>query len=153
MLPFVLESPAFHHGEPIPRAYSCDGRDLSPPLEWKETPQGVRSFALIVDDPDAPRGVWVHWVIFNIPAECSALPEGVSTLPALPDGARNGQNSWRRTGYGGPCPPSGVHRYFFKLYALDTMLDLPSSAGKDELLRAMQGHIIGQAELMGTYAR
>ncbi len=150
---FVLTSPAFDHGKPIPRKYTCKGKDISPPLEWKNPPEGTRSFALIVDDPDAPMGTWDHWVLYNIPAEKRSLPEGMPTDSKLPDGSRNGKNSWHRLGYGGPCPPSGTHRYFFRLYALDTTLDLPSGAGKKEVLRAMEGHVLAQAELMGTYSK
>jgi hypothetical protein len=122
-------------------------------LAWNDPPAGAASLALIVDDPDAPGGVWVHWVLYNIPAEARGLPEGVPAQDELPDGSRHGVNSWGRRDYGGPCPPSGTHRYFFKLYALDTMLDLPAGATKEELLAAMQGHILGEAELMGTYTR
>ena len=150
---FELTSPAFAHGEPIPRKYTCDGEDVSPPLHWSAPPQGAQSLALIADDPDAPVGTWVHWVLYNLPAETRGLPEAVPPDADLPDGSRHGRNSWRRLGYGGPCPPSGTHRYFFKLYALDTALDLAPGASKKQLLRAMKGHILIQAELMGVYAR
>jgi len=151
---FQLNSTAFGAGQPIPARYTCAGQDISPPLSWSDPPQGARSLALIVDDPDAPAGTWVHWVIYNLPATSRALYEDVSPKQTeLPDGSRQGRNSGQRTGYMGPCPPSGTHRYFFKLYALDTALNLPAGATKDQLLKAAQGHILAQAELMGTYAK
>lgn len=149
----TLTSSAFTHGAMIPKDYTCDGKDISPPLSWSDPPEKTQSFALIMDDPDAPMGTWVHWVIYNIPATARGLPEGVPKDADLPDGSRQGRNSWRRIGYGGPCPPSGTHRYFFKLYALDTVLTLASGATKDELLKAMEGHILAQAEFMGRYSR
>ena len=152
-MPFELTSFAFAAGESIPPKYTCDGQDISPPLEWSAPPAGIQSFALICDDPDAPVGTWIHWVLFNLPAEARALPEAVPADADLADGGRHGENSWRRLGYGGPCPPGGTHRYFFKLYALDTVLDLDAGAGKKQVLRAMEGHILAQAELMGTYSR
>jgi Raf kinase inhibitor-like YbhB/YbcL family protein len=150
---FELTSSAFAQGETIPVRYACDGDDVSPPLDWGDPPEGTQSFALVNDDPDAPAGIWDHWILFNLPGEARSLPEGVPLEAELPDGSRQGQNSWRRLGYGGPCPPSGTHRYFFKLYALGTTLDLASSANKKQLLQAMEGHILGQAELMGVYSR
>jgi hypothetical protein len=152
-MPLSLYSTAFANGQPIPSAYSCKGRDASPPLAWGEPPQGTQSLALIVDDPDAPAGTWVHWVVFNIPALTRGLPEAVSAEPQLFDGSRQGNNSSRRLGYQGPCPPSGTHRYFFKIYALDSMLSLSSGADKSKLLQAMQGHILAQGELMGTFSK
>ena len=152
-MPLELTSTAFAPGEPIPRKYTCDGEDISLPLRWSDPPQGTKSFALIADDPDAPVGTWVHWVLYNLPAETRTLPEAVPPDADLPDGSRHGQNSWPRLGYGGPCPPSDTHRYFFKLYALDMVLDLASGASKKQLLQAMEGHILGQAELMGLYTR
>jgi Raf kinase inhibitor-like YbhB/YbcL family protein len=149
---FELTSAAFAAGEPILLKYTCDGDDVSPPLAWTEPPAGTQSLALICDDPDAPVGTWVHWVLYNLPAEARALPEAVPAVADLPDGGRHGNNSWRRLGYGGPCPPSGTHRYFFKLYALDTALDLAAGASKKELLGAMEGHVLAQAELMGVYS-
>ncbi len=149
----TLTSTAFTHGAMIPKRYTCDDQDISPPLSWSEPPEKTQSFALIMDDPDAPMGTWVHWVIYNIPVTARALPEGVPADGDLPDGSRQGRNSWRKIGYGGPCPPSGTHRYFFKLYALDTVLALAAGATKDELLKAMEGHILAQAELMGRYTR
>lgn len=152
-MPFELTSTAFAHGEAIPRQYSCDGEDISPPLSWGDPPEGTQSLALIMDDPDAPAGVWVHWVLYNLPAGSGGLPEAVPTDAQLADGSRQGKSSWGRMGYGGPCPPSGTHRYFFRLYALDTALDLAAGASKEQLLQAMEGHVLAQAELMGLYAR
>ena len=149
----TLTSAAFKEGEMIPRRYSCDGADVSPPLEWNSVPPQTKSFALIADDPDAPMGTWVHWVIFNIPANLTALPEEVPTTSSLQDGTLQGRNDFRKTGYGGPCPPGGTHRYYFKLYALDAMLKLPSGSTKADLLNAMEGHIIGKGQLMGKYSR
>lgn len=148
-----LKSSAFGYGQPIPVRYTCDGKDISPPLEWTDPPTGTQSFALIMDDPDAPIGVWDHWVLFNLPAEIRSLPEAVPPDADLAQGGRHGRNSWKRLGYGGPCPPGGTHRYFFRLYALDTALNLPAGATKKDVLRAMEGHILAQAELMGTYRR
>jgi len=148
-----IKSQAFAHGALIPPKYTCDGADVSPPLSWSGAPAATRSFALISDDPDAPAGTWVHWVAWNIPAGAQSLEEGVPKKETLPSGARQGSNDFGSTGYGGPCPPSGTHRYFFKLYALDATLDLPAATTKKDLERAMQGHIRAQAELMGKYAR
>ncbi len=148
-----LTSEAFETGGMIPAKYTCDGLDVSPPLRWADPPAGVKSYALIADDPDAPVGTWVHWVLWNIPADARGLEENLPKTAALPNGAQQGTTDFRRIGYGGPCPPSGTHRYFFKLYALDTMLELPSSATKRDLEGAMQGHILGQGELMGKYRR
>jgi Raf kinase inhibitor-like YbhB/YbcL family protein len=150
---FELTSTTFAPGEPIPRQYTCDGDDISPPLQWGDPHEGAQSFALICDDPDAPGGTWVHWVLYNLPAGTRGLPEAVLPDGDLPDGGRHGKNSWRRLGYGGPCPPSGTHRYYFKLYALDTVLDLDAGASKEQLLQAMEGHILAQAEVMGIYTR
>ena len=150
---FELTSSAFGAGEPIPSPYTCDGKDISPPLQWTDPPEGTQGFALIADDPDAPSGTWVHWVFYNIPADKRALPEAVPPDAELTDGSINGQSSWTRFGYGGPCPPGGTHRYFFKLYALDTLLELNSGEDKAGVLSAMQGHILAQSELLGTYTR
>lgn len=150
---FELTSPAFTSGGAIPRQYTCDGKNISPPLQWNDPPSDTQSFALIADDPDAPMGTWVHWVFFNLPASTRALPEAVPPEAELSDESRHGRNSWRRLGYGGPCPPSGTHRYFFKLYALDTVLTLSAGASKEQLLQAMKGHILMQTELMGVYTR
>ena len=141
-----MSSPAFAAGHPIPQRFTINGPDVSPPLQIAGAPAGTKSFVLIVDDPDAPMGTWVHWVVWNIPAGTREIPEG-----KLPAGAVQGRNSWGRASYGGPAPPSGTHRYFFKLYALDTELDLPPSAGKADVLKAIEGHVLARAELMGTY--
>lgn len=149
-----LTSAAFVDGQPIPQKYTCDGADISPPLAWSAAPAGTRSLALICDDPDAPVGTWVHWVIYALPAASTELPEMVGAVDVLPDGARQGLNDFRRVGYGGPCPPPGrAHRYFFKLYALDAEVALGPRASKRELVRAMAGHVLAEAELMGTYQR
>lgn len=150
-----LTSSAFAHQGAIPGKYTCDGQDLSPPLAWADLPAGTRSLALIVDDPDAPdpaapRMTWVHWVLYNVPPEASGLPEGAKSLPA---GAGEGLNDWKRTGYGGPCPPIGRHRYFHKLYALDTVLPDLGKPTKSKLEAAMKGHVLAQAELVGTYQK
>lgn len=149
-----ISSPAFQEGKPIPTQYTCDGEDLSPPLKWSKVPEGTKSLALISEDPDAPAGIWVHWVLYNLPPTITELPEGMPTQEVLPNGAKQGINDFKRIGYGGPCPPPGKpHRYFFKLYALDTELDLKPGATKQELLRAMEGHILAEGQLMGTYQR
>jgi Raf kinase inhibitor-like YbhB/YbcL family protein len=148
-----ITSPAFMEGGLIPSKYSCDGQDISPALEWKDIPVATKSFALISDDPDAPVGTWVHWVVYNIPSNISSLSENVKPEKDFKNGMRQGNNSWPKIGYGGPCPPSGTHRYFFRLYALDTMLDLKSGATKAQLLQAMKGHILAEAQLMGKYKR
>jgi Raf kinase inhibitor-like YbhB/YbcL family protein len=153
LMELQLTSPAFEEGGLIPQKFSCDGQDVSPPLYWKGVPDGTRSLALICDDPDAPVGTWVHWVLFNLPAETTSLPEAVPENETLENGARHGLNSWRRPGYGGPCPPGGTHRYFFKLYALDTNLDLSAGTGKEDLLKEMEGHILAEVRLMGRYKR
>jgi hypothetical protein len=150
---FKLTSTAFAAGEKIPRKYTCDGDDISPPLQWTDAPPNTQSFALISDDPDAPVGTWVHWVLYNVPGTTTTLPEAVPKQDELADGSRHGRSSWGRSAYGGPCPPGGTHRYFFKLYALDVVLDLAPGAGKEQLLQAMQGHILAQTELMGLYSR
>lgn len=154
---FTIESPAFTHRGAIPAKYTCDGDDISPPLKWSGVPQGARSLVLIMDDPDAPdpaapRMTWVHWVLYNLPADSVGLPEGVKTQ-ALPTGTKEGLNDWKRTGYGGPCPPIGRHRYFFKLYALDTVLPDLGSPTKAQVEQAMKGHVLAQAELIGTYEK
>jgi Raf kinase inhibitor-like YbhB/YbcL family protein len=149
----ILTCPSFEPAELIPSVYTCDGKDLSPPLRWTEAPAGTKSFALISDDPDAPVGTWVHWVVWNIPASVNSLEENQAKKDSLPGGIRQGTTDFRRIGYGGPCPPSGVHRYFFHLYALDTLLDLPATTTKAGLEKAMTGHVLAQAELMGKYRR
>lgn len=149
-----LRSPSFGDGEQIPVKFTCDGRDVSPPLQWNDAPAGTKSFALICEDPDAPAGTWVHWVLFNLPAAKGELPEHVSTSEILPGGAKQGRNDFKRIGYGGPCPPPGKpHRYFFKLYALATELALEPRATKTDVLHAMRGHVLAEASLMGTYER
>jgi Raf kinase inhibitor-like YbhB/YbcL family protein len=150
---FSIKTTAFPEGGTIPKKYTCDGSDLSPGLTWASAPAGTQSLALIADDPDAPVGTWTHWIIWNIPLG-TALPEGIARTETLSDGARQGKNDFKRTGYGGPCPPPGkAHRYFFKLYALDTKLDLKAGASRNELERAIKGHVLSQAELMGRYGR
>jgi Raf kinase inhibitor-like YbhB/YbcL family protein len=154
---FELFSSAFSHLGAIPSQYTCDGADVSPPLDWSGAPAGTKSFALIVDDPDAPdplapKLVWVHWVLYNLPVSASRLPEAVAPQ-ALPPGTLEGLNDWKRTGYGGPCPPVGRHRYFHKLYALDVVLPDLKSPTKADLLRAMEGHVLEQAEQIGTYEK
>ena len=151
---FSLQSPGFSQGADIPRNFTCDGPDLSPALSWNEPPAGTQSLAIVMDDPDAPVGVWVHWVLFDLPAATRELSEGVAKKDVLDNAARQGRNDFGRIGYGGPCPPPGKpHRYFFKLYALDAPTHLKSGATKAELERAMKGHILAQAELMGRYKR
>jgi Raf kinase inhibitor-like YbhB/YbcL family protein len=148
-----ITSSAFSEGEMIPTGYTCDGPDISPELAWTGVPETTQSLALICDDPDAPMGTWVHWVLFNIPPGARGLPGEISPDAALENGARHGTNDFGRLGYGGPCPPGGTHRYFFKLYALDTELDLASGITKAQLIEAMEGHILAEAQLMGTYNR
>ena len=149
---FELRSAAFEDGGYIPRKHTCDGPDVSPPLSWTEPPEGTKSLALICDDLDALAGSWVHWVLFGLPPETRELSEEVPTQGTLPGGGKQGRNDFRRIGYGGPCPPRGrAHRYLFKLYALDAEPDLSPGATKRELLRAIEGHILAEAELMGRY--
>ena len=148
-----IYSTEFSEGEMIPTRYTCDGPDVSPDLSWSAVPETAKSLALICDDPDAPMGTWVHWVLFNIPPSASGLTAEIPSDAALENGARNGTNDFGRLGYGGPCPPGGTHRYYFKLYALDTELNLDSGVTKDQLLEAMQGHILAEGQLMGTYKR
>jgi Raf kinase inhibitor-like YbhB/YbcL family protein len=153
----ILTSTVFFQGGMIPQRYTCDGSDISPPLAWSGLPVGTRSLALIVDDPDAPdpaapKMTWVHWVLYNLPSIVGELPEGVPAK-VLPPGTLQGMNDWQRTGYGGPCPPVGRHRYFFKLYALDVVLPDLGKPAKAAVEKAMQGHVLGHAELMGQYQR
>ena len=143
----------FSEGGMIPRQYSCDGPNYSPPLSWTSAPAGAKSFALICDDPDAPMGTWVHWVIFNIPGNINELEGNVPKDKTLDNGAKQGINDFRNIGYGGPCPPGGVHRYFFKLYTLDILLDLEPGITKETLLNSMKGHILAEGSLMGKYER
>jgi hypothetical protein len=149
----TITSPAFEDGEAIPTAHTCDGKNTSPPLEWSGVPDGTKSLALICDDPDAPIGTWVHWVYFNIPASLTGLPEGLAAGAEPETGGIQGRNGWRKRAYGGPCPPGGTHRYYFRLYALDAKLELAHRANKRRLRRAMDGHIVAEATLMGTYSR
>ena len=149
-----ISSSAFNEGDRIPDKYTCEGEDISPQLIWSDTPEGTKSFTLICDDPDAPMGTWDHWLIYNIPADSEGLSEAVPTDESLTDGSKQGLNSWEKKSYGGPCPPPGdPHRYFFKLYALDTMLTLTGDADKSTLENAMQEHILAEAQLMGTFSR
>ena len=150
----AITSAAFADGGAIPKRYTCDGDDVPPPLAWSGAPAGTKAFALVVDDPDAPdpmapQRTWVHWVLYDIPAAATSLPEG----GALPAGTRQGRNDWGRTGYGGPCPPTGRHRYFFKLYALDTVLGDLGQPTKAQVEKAMEGHILAEGRLMGTYEK
>jgi Raf kinase inhibitor-like YbhB/YbcL family protein len=154
-MPLAITSTAFTEGGPIPARFTCEGNDVSPALSWTGAPPGARSFVLIVDDPDAPdpqapKTTWVHWVLYNLPPTCDGLPEAVSALPA---GTLEGTNDWKRTGYGGPCPPIGRHRYFHKLYALDATLPDLRQPRKPQVEAAMQGHVLAQAQLMGTYQK
>ncbi|MGD9386192.1 MAG: YbhB/YbcL family Raf kinase inhibitor-like protein [Thioalkalispiraceae bacterium] len=151
----TITSPVFPEGSEIPKVYTCDGRDISPPLVWQAVPADASSLILIVDDPDAPdpaapKMTWVHWLLYNLPTDCDGLPEAVESA-SLPVGTLEGLNDWQRKGYGGPCPPVGRHRYFFKLYALDTSLEDLGMPDKARLEKAMAGHIIAEAVLMGTY--
>lgn len=149
-----IESSAFSDRSPIPKQHTCQGGDSSPELKWSAPPENTKSLALIVDDPDAPAGIWVHWVVWGIPATLRGLPIGLAKNDSLPDGTKQGMNDFKRVGYGGPCPPPGkAHRYFFKLYALDMVPKLSGRVTKGELERAMQGHVLEQAELVGTYQR
>jgi Raf kinase inhibitor-like YbhB/YbcL family protein len=153
-----LTSTAFEYGQPIPAQYACQDpgvidKDVSPPLAWGEPPAGTQSFALIMDDPDAPGGTWDHWVLFNLAASARGLPESVPVNATLAGGGAGGSNSWGTTGYGGPCPPGGTQRYFFRLYALDEMLGIEQGASRGELEKAMVGHILATGELMGTFTR
>jgi Raf kinase inhibitor-like YbhB/YbcL family protein len=148
-----LKSKDFKDGGMMPKQLTCDGKNISPQLSWNDVPEGTQSFALICDDPDAPVGTWVHWVIFNIPANIRELQEAFPTQKDFPNGIKQGINDFRKIGYGGPCPPSGTHRYFFKIYALDIVLELSAGATKQELLHAMENHILAKGELIGRYKR
>lgn len=151
---FELTSAAFKEGELIPKKYTCDGADVSPPLQWTGAPSTTQSFVIIADDPDAPAGTWIHWVLYQVPLDLRGLKEGVLAQESLPDGSLQGVNDFKRVGYGGPCPPPGKpHRYFFKLYALDTQLTLKPRATKPQVLEACQGHVLAEAQLMGRYGR
>lgn len=148
-----IRSSAFEEGAYIPWKYTCDGNDVSPPLEWSLVPDGTKTFALICDDPDAPMRTWVHWILFNIPGDMNQLPEDIPPVEVLGNGAVHGMNDFRRTGYGGPCPPRGTHRYCFKIYALDKVLDLGPGISKKALLKAMEGHLLAEGQLVGRYRK
>jgi len=148
-----LTSAAFKEGQAIPRTYTCDGVNISPPLEWSGVPATAKTLAIIADDPDAPGGMWVHWVLYNLPADNIGLVENLPATETLLAGGFQGKNDFEKIGYGGPCPPSGTHRYLFKIYALDIELPLKAGATKAEILKAMEGHILLQGQLMGTYRR
>jgi Raf kinase inhibitor-like YbhB/YbcL family protein len=148
-----LTSAAFKEGQPIPRQYTCDGVNVSPPLEWTGMPKTAKTIAIIADDPDAPSGTWVHWVVYDLPAENIGLVENLPATENLKAGGFQGANDFDKIGYGGPCPPSGTHRYFFKIYALDNYLSLKVGATKTLVEKAMEGHIVAQGQLMGTYQR
>lgn len=151
---FELSSPAFSNGSSIPKRYTCEGANASPLLAWTTPPDGTQSFALIVDDPDAPRGTWVHWVVYAVPAEAAGLPENMPQKPVLDDGTQQGINDFHKIGYNGPCPPPGkAHRYSFRVYALKSAMNLGPAVDKAGLERAMKGHILAQAELIGLYQR
>lgn len=148
-----VKSTAFEEGGMIPKKYTCDGADVSPPLAWDQVPEGTKGIALISDDPDAPMGTWVHWVLYALPGDVRELPEALPPQEMLPNGARQGTNDFRRIGYGGPCPPGGTHRYYFKVYALDSALALEPGLTKAKLLKAMEGHVLAEGQLMGKYRR
>jgi Raf kinase inhibitor-like YbhB/YbcL family protein len=148
-----LTSTAFDEGGMIPSRYTCDGENVSPPLAWSGVPESAKSLALVADDPDTDHGTWTHWVVYKIPATEKGLPENVPAGDTLASGARQGTNDPKKTAYSGPCPPSGTHRYFFKLYALDTDLNLPPGATKDQLLKATEGHVVAEGQLVGLYRR
>lgn len=149
---FQLMTTAFRDGSSIPKKFTCDGPDVSPALSWSDPPSATKSFAIIADDPDAPGGMWVHWVIYDLPADARKLPEGVAKDRELPNGTLQGRNDFGKIGYNGPCPPRGLaHRYFFKLYALDSKTGLKAGATKADLERAMKGHILAQTQLIGKY--
>jgi Raf kinase inhibitor-like YbhB/YbcL family protein len=152
-LEIKLTSAAFKEGGPIPRAYTCDGVNVSPPLEWSGVPKTAKTLAIVSDDTDAPGGTWVHWVLYNLPSDNIGLVENLPTTEKLVAGGFQGTNDFGKIGYGGPCPPSGTHHYYFKIYALDSELPLPAGATKAETLKAMEGHIVLQGQLMGTYRR
>ena len=148
-----IKSTAFEDGGQIPKMYTCDGANVSPPLEWALAPEDTKSFALICDDPDAPVGTWVHWVIYDLPVNITKLSGNIPPEGILPGGGKQGISDFRKIGYGGPCPPGGTHRYYFKLYALDIIVDLDPGVTKKQLLKAMEGHILSEAQLMGKYKR
>lgn len=148
-----IKSPAFEEGELIPKKYTCDGVNVSPPLQWSSLPADVESIVLICEDPDAPSGLWTHWIIFNLPAETKGVSEFIMEREVLENGAQQGLNDFGTIGYRGPCPPGGSHRYYYRIYALDVLLELPSRINRQDLLEAMNGHIIDQGQIMGIYTR
>ena len=148
-----LTSTAFKEGEPIPRQYTCNGVNVSPSLEWSGVPKSAKTLVIIADDPDAPSGTWVHWVLYNLPADNIGMVENLPATDELRAGGFQGKNDFGKIGYGGPCPPSGTHRYFFKIYALDSELPLKAGATKAEVEKAMEGHVVAQGQLMGTYRK
>lgn len=148
-----ITSSAFNEGSMIPAKYTCDDINISPPLKWSKAPEGTKTFAIICDDPDAPAGTWVHWVLYNLPADTNELSEDIPPVELLPSDARQGKNDFGRIGYGGPCPPGGIHRYYFKIYALAEKLNIESGVTKSELLKAMAGKILSEGQLMGRYER
>ena len=150
---FTLTSPAFEDQGAIPRQFTCDGKDISPPLAWAGAPEKTAAFALAVDDPDAPGKTWVHWVVCDLPAAATNLPDGAPARAVLENGARQGVNDFKKIGWGGPCPPSGTHRYVFTLYALDRALSLPSRFNREDLAGAVRGHVLAEARLVGRYSR
>jgi Raf kinase inhibitor-like YbhB/YbcL family protein len=149
----ILKSRVFSEGGMIPAQYTCDGEDLSPHLSWSGAPEGTRSFAVICEDPDAPAGTWVHWVLYDLPPAATELPDQVAPEGSPSVGGSQGTNDFKRIGYGGPCPPGGTHRYFFRLYALDRMTGLPPGATRKQAVQAMEGHVLAEARLMGRYRR
>ncbi|MBN2188133.1 MAG: YbhB/YbcL family Raf kinase inhibitor-like protein [Chitinispirillaceae bacterium] len=149
----TIESAAFGQMQPIPPQYTCDGADVSPPLAWSNVPPAAKSMVLIVDDPDAPAGTWVHWVVYDLPATIDSLPENMPKTDTLPTGGKQGRTDFNRVGWNGPCPPGGTHRYFFKIYALDTILNLPAGKTRAEIEKAMKGHLLAKGDLVGTYTR
>jgi Raf kinase inhibitor-like YbhB/YbcL family protein len=153
MMSIQLSSSAFTRGTMIPSKYTCEGQNISPPLEWEAVPGGTESLALIVDDPDAPNGTWVHWVLFNLPADTKELPENIPPTETFENGMKQGRSDFRQIGYGGPCPPKGTHRYYFKLYALDTELDLSAGVTKAKLEEVMEEHILAVGTLIGKYQK
>lgn len=152
-MPLSITSTAFEPGAAVPSLFTCDGRNISPPLAWKGVPAGAQSLVLIADDPDAPHGTWAHWVCYDIPPAVSGLAQNMPKSDTLPCGGRQGITDFGTVGYGGPCPPSGTHRYYFRLYALDTVLSLPAKKTRKQVEAAMKGHIVGVGELMGIYSR
>jgi len=148
-----IESSAFDNQGMIPERFTCDGEDISPPLSWKNVPEQTKSLAVLCDDPDAPMGTWVHWVIYNLPPETRELKENITPERKMENGGIQGMNDFKKIGYGGPCPPGGTHRYFFKVYALDTEINLDPGATKQQLLTTMEGHILAKGDMMGKYSR